>query len=104
MGTELNTETGEHSGASPCSHDFPDQLLDFRAICDQRDTLLCRVAEAEDEASALRAAIFRALEESDYRKTGMVNAFHLLRAVGNSANEQSHRSLPGASVETKSNL
>jgi len=46
---------------------------------EQRDDLLCKLAKAEDEASELRAAIFRAIAESDPQRTGMLEAFHILK-------------------------
>jgi hypothetical protein len=51
------------------------------AIEEQRDDLLCKLAKAEDEASELRAAIFRAIAESDHQRTGMLEAFHILNVA-----------------------
>ena len=47
----------------------------------QRDELLCKLAKVEDEASELRAAIFRAIAESDHQRTGLLEAFHIIRVA-----------------------
>jgi hypothetical protein len=51
------------------------------SVEEQRDELLCKLAKVEDEASELRAAIFRAIAESDHQRTGLLEAFHIIKVT-----------------------
>jgi hypothetical protein len=78
-----------------CSTYFMRTPYEMDMLEKQRDDLMVRLAEAEDEASALRAAIRRTLQENKHLADGETcTLWRLKKAIGMKSNDLRQPPLP----------